>query len=165
LGLHLVYGLTNRWDLSIGVDAAAMPIDVIARGVGVQSHESGDLYATYHDVFVPLRLSYRFTNGGDWSFLVAAASGVLLTHWQDLYLLPAGAADSPATMSKNINRQSQWYTDFFGSAAVSAEWRPSDWFSLMASPYVAVSLNQNIYLGVNFFADFLLNFGGFTAPY
>jgi hypothetical protein len=164
LGASLVYGLRNRWDLALGCEVS-LERDVVARHVAFQSHPSGDLYAAYRDILVPLRLAYRTNVGGNVRFIAMLAGGVVFSHWQDRYMLPSGAPDAPATVAYFINKADpRWHRDLFGRVSLGGEWQALDWLTLAATPYVGYATNKNVYIGAIVYADFLFGVGGFWDP-
>ena len=162
-GLNLVYGLRNHWDISLGCEAS-LQRQVTARNVNYQKVSSGDLYASYNDILIPAKVTYRLDVGRDLGFVGALTIGAALVQWRDRYMLPANSNDGPGAQPYFINKTNRWYTGVFGRAAVGGEWSPTDWFTLTLAPYFAYASNRNMGVGINVGADFKFGFGGLWDP-
>jgi hypothetical protein len=140
LGLNLAYETSTALSVGVGPEVS-VPSTYMTPNASYQ-YLTGNLYARYLDVLLPLTATVNFAQGIDWRLGLKLSAGPSFERWQTVAIRSSKRGRLPLTET------SEWYSGFFGQVGLLGEGRPSNWSTILTGPYVGLDSRRNLSFGL-----------------
>ena len=140
LGLNLTYETSTVLSVGIGPEVS-VPSTYMTPSASYQ-FLTGNLYARYLDVLLPVTATVNFAQGIDWKIGLRLSAGPAFERWQTVAFRSSKGRRLPLTET------SEWHSGFFGQVGLLGEGRPSNSTAILTGPYVGLDSRRNLSFGL-----------------